>query len=54
MAEENPYDIHNAPGHRTRGEKMKEFVTLASLALMLGYGAALAAEPGDAARGLSY
>ena len=47
-------EIHNAPGHRRRGEKMNEFVTFASLALVLGYGAALAAEPEDAARGLSY
>ena len=33
---------------------MNEFVTFASLSLVLGYGAARAAEPGDVTRGLSY
>jgi mono/diheme cytochrome c family protein len=33
---------------------MNQSATLAALAVVLGYGAALAAEPGDAARGLSY
>jgi len=46
--------VRDAPGTGQEVKKMNEFAIFAALALVLGYGVALAEEPGDAARGLSY